>query len=49
MVRSNARKVYTNFQMKLTGKPNMGNPHVGFGEARAGDGLSSTAPVLDPI
>ena len=26
----------------------MGNPHVGFDEAGAGNGLSGTAPVLDP-
>ena len=26
----------------------MGNPHVGFDEAGVGNGLSSTAPVLDP-
>jgi len=34
--------------MKLTGKPNVGNPHVGFDEAGTGNGLSGTAPVLDP-
>lgn len=34
--------------MKLTGKPNVGNPHVGFDEAGTGNGLMSTAPVLDP-
>jgi len=34
--------------MKLTGKPNVGNPHVGFDEAGDGNGLSRTAPVLDP-
>jgi len=33
--------------MELTGKPNVGNPHVGFDEAGAGNGLSGTAPVLD--
>ena len=26
----------------------MGNPRVGFDEAGAGNGLLSTAPVLDP-
>ena len=26
----------------------MGNPHVGFDEAGAGNGLLGTAPVLDP-
>ena len=34
--------------MKLTGKPNVGNPHVGFDEAGAGNGLSKTAPAFDP-
>ena len=34
--------------MKLTGKPNVGNPHVGFDEAGVGNGLSGTAPALDP-
>jgi hypothetical protein len=34
--------------MKLAGKPNVGNPHVGFDEAGAGNGLSGTAPALDP-
>ena len=39
---------HINLQMKLTGKPNVGNPHVGFDEAGAGNGLSSTAPAFDP-
>ena len=26
----------------------MGNPHAAFDEARAGNGLLNTAPVLDP-
>jgi hypothetical protein len=26
----------------------VGNPHAGFDEAGAGDGLPSTAPALDP-
>ncbi len=26
----------------------MGNPHAGFDEAGAGDGLSGTAPAFDP-
>jgi hypothetical protein len=34
--------------MKRTGKPGAGKPHAGFDEAGAGDGLSCTAPVLDP-
>ncbi len=34
--------------MKLTGKPNVGNPRVGFDEAEVGNGLSGTAPAFDP-
>ncbi len=34
--------------MKLTGKPNVGNPHVGFDVAGAGNGPLGTAPALDP-
>jgi hypothetical protein len=34
--------------MKRTGKPGAGKPHAGFDEAGAGNGLLSTAPVLDP-
>ncbi len=30
---------HINFLMKLTGKPNVGNPHVGFDEAGGGNGL----------
>jgi hypothetical protein len=26
----------------------VGNPHAGFDEAEAGDGLSGTAPAFDP-
>jgi len=29
---------HINLQMKLTGKPNVGNPHVGFDEAGTGNG-----------
>jgi hypothetical protein len=32
--------------MKLTGKPNVGNPHFGFDEAGAGNGLLRTTPAL---
>jgi len=34
--------------MKRAGKPGAGKPHAGFDEAGAGNGLLSTAPVLDP-
>jgi hypothetical protein len=34
--------------MKLTGKPNVVNPRVGFDEAGTGNRPNGTAPVLDP-
>jgi len=39
---------HINLNMKRTGKPGAGKPHAGFDEAGAGNGLLSTAPVLDP-
>jgi hypothetical protein len=34
--------------LSMSAKPGAGKPHAGFDEAGAGNGLSSTAPVLDP-
>ena len=39
---------HINLSMKRTGKPGAGKPHAGFEEAGTGNGLLSTAPVLDP-
>ena len=48
-VESTASQIgHINLNMKRTGKPGAGKPHAGFDEAGAGNGLLSTAPVLDP-